>query len=710
MKPITFDATCYRAGEEPLYMLSGEFHYFRVPRADWRRRMQLFKEAGGNCLATYIPWLLHEPLEGQFRFSGEDWLELEAFLQTAVEEDLYVIARPGPYQYSELVYHGLPGWLVTDYPQVLAQTAKGGTIGYASVSYTHPLFLEKVRTWFDAVLPILARYTIEQGGPIAFVQIDNELVGIHEWFGSLDYHPETMGIGKPGGAFPAFLQKRYGTLEALNAARESACTDFSEAKPIPLPEASPAAALRSKKDYFDFYLSTIADYAGILTGFIRAHGIQTPIMHNSGNPGMNAYFLETVERLGSQFLLGSDHYYNLDQNWAQNHPTPQYAAKSFLSLEMLRLLGSPPSVLEIPGGSASHWPPVLPGDALAAYMSNLAFGMKGSNYYIFTCGPNPPGAGQNTDLYDYGAGISAEGEIRPLYQAQKTFGQFVQAHPGWLTARRASDFRIGLDFEIFRSEQYWNERGPYLFSNVDAARFLRTGVLTTALCASLSHEFVNLDSDDWTADTSTPLVIVSSTAMHAHKQRRIIDFLKQGGKVVIAPVLPSLDENLQPCADLAHFLGSPQQSANTAGLARPRVGEVINVFGTVFPFTQVPEGAQITGVDEFSGQPIALTIDTAGGGQAVLLGMHWVHGMREQERMLSEQLSRLGLLQAVVCDNPNLWAVLYTGAGRPTIFLLNLFTEPIEARVQVRLTPDAAPTDLGHLRVEPVTVRALDLT
>ena len=78
---ITFNNRCYYIDGKPEYLLSGEFHYFRVPKPDWRRRMRLFKAAGGNCLATYIPWLIHEPEEGHFRFSGEDWLDPEGFLQ-----------------------------------------------------------------------------------------------------------------------------------------------------------------------------------------------------------------------------------------------------------------------------------------------------------------------------------------------------------------------------------------------------------------------------------------------------------------------------------------------------------------------------------------------------------------------------------------------------------------------------------------------------
>jgi len=73
MKPITFDTRCYRVEGEPIYLYSGEFHYFRVPRRDWVERMRLLKETGGNCVATYVPWLLHEPEEGKFVFGGNCW-------------------------------------------------------------------------------------------------------------------------------------------------------------------------------------------------------------------------------------------------------------------------------------------------------------------------------------------------------------------------------------------------------------------------------------------------------------------------------------------------------------------------------------------------------------------------------------------------------------------------------------------------------------
>jgi beta-galactosidase len=88
MKPITFDSISYLIDGKPIFLYSGELHYFRVPRNDWKRRMELLKAAGGNCVATYIPWLLHEPEEGRFEFQSDDGrLNLEEFLEVAKSLD-----------------------------------------------------------------------------------------------------------------------------------------------------------------------------------------------------------------------------------------------------------------------------------------------------------------------------------------------------------------------------------------------------------------------------------------------------------------------------------------------------------------------------------------------------------------------------------------------------------------------------------------------
>ncbi len=711
MQPITFDRHSYLIDGKPVYLNSGEFHYFRVPRQDWRRRMELFKEAGGNCLATYIPWLIHESSEGLYDFGEHDYTDLEGFLKTAQEAGLYVAVRPGPYQYSELLFDGLPGWLCENYSEALAQDIGGRAFRASSISYIHPTFLSKAKRWFDQVCPILARYTLEKGGPIAFVQVDNELTGIHVWFGSLDYNPVSMGFGQADGRFPLFLQKRYGDIHNLNRQYGLQEASFATVSPVDMRGPATLEALRRRRDYYEFYLGTVAEYAATLAGWIREHGLQVPIIHNSGNPGMNAMFRETIARMGSGFLLGSDHYYNLNQTWEQNNPTPQYARKCFYSLEMLRLMGFPPTVFELPGGSCSDWPPVTPEDALACYQANAALGMKGHNYYIFTGGPNPPGAGATTDLYDYGASISPSGEVRPLYAVQKEFGTFMQARPWLAQAEREGDCRFSLDWELERAGDYWSGGAGFLLGSPQARDFLLRGPLSTALCASLSPVFIDLEQEDWAADSKSPLVVVCSSVMAASKQERLVRFLSKGGKALFTPILPEYDENFQACTVLKDFLGGGKLVSSGRSYTRLNIAGVQNVCnnGEAFLCEAVPTGAEMLGQDERSGKAVCWSQKLTGGGEAIFLGLRWEHTMNEQGVMLRSLLLRLGLQQIVFCSNPNLWTSLRTSGSQSVLYVLNLLSAPMEASIQCQPAWSEAMIDTGVHRLAGIAVKVLEL-
>ncbi|MGC9349618.1 MAG: beta-galactosidase [Anaerolineae bacterium] len=720
MEPITFDTNSYRVGGEPFYLCSGEFHYFRVPRPDWQRRLTLFKEAGGNTVATYIPWLLHEPREGTFVFDGDDGAtDLEGFLEAALDAGLYVIARPGPYQYSELIYGGLPGWLFERYPEVQARTIDGEPFGLPSASYLHPTFLEKVDRWLETVGPILSQYTVSRDGPVALTQFDNELMGIHIWFGGLDYNPETMGFGEPDGRYPHFVRERYGTIAELNDAYGTGYATFADVEPLAPGHATPGRPedIRRLRDYFDFYRATTTEYAQHLCATLRETGIDTPFIHNAANPGMNAYFVEMAEAVAETsetgFLLGSDHYYNLSQSWPQNNPTPQYARNVFLSNEQLRLMGYPPTVLELPSGSASDWPPITPRDAKTCYLTNLAYGMKGHNYYVLTGGPNPPGAGETTDLYDYGAPIGPYGEIRPLYHKQAEFASLIEAHPWLVEGSRVFDCRLGLSFEYARSDRYWLGRGDALFSPAEAWRFLGEGLLSTAFCASMSPVGVGLDGDAWLEDVKTPVMVASAESMSLQQQERLVRFLHNGGRLLIAPVLPRLDEDLRPCTRLADFLGAPQLRQGTEAVIRVRIkgeqSEVVNVLKNEVFFTEdLPEDAKVIGNDDLTGRPIAWETRTAGGGQVIFLGLAWDHRKNEQSAALLALMQRLGLNRVVTCSNPNVWTSLITDGGQCLLFLMNLFSAPMKAKIRYR--SGHADFDLGEQKLEAMSVKVLEVS
>jgi hypothetical protein len=49
---------------KPFTLRSGSLHYFRVPQAYWRDRMERMQAMGLNSVTAYIAWNWHEQEEG----------------------------------------------------------------------------------------------------------------------------------------------------------------------------------------------------------------------------------------------------------------------------------------------------------------------------------------------------------------------------------------------------------------------------------------------------------------------------------------------------------------------------------------------------------------------------------------------------------------------------------------------------------------------
>lgn len=156
---ITLDRSGIRIDGEPRTLLCASLFYFRLPREQWRARLQQIKDSGYTCVDVYLPWNFHELAPGRWSFDGRR--DVAAFLDLVHETGLYVVARPGPYICSEWDGGALPAWLGLD-PQL-------------RVRQNEPRFLAQVGAWFDKVLPLLAERQYPAGGPVVMVQVENEL-------------------------------------------------------------------------------------------------------------------------------------------------------------------------------------------------------------------------------------------------------------------------------------------------------------------------------------------------------------------------------------------------------------------------------------------------------------------------------------------------------------------------------------------------------
>ncbi|XP_060517546.1 beta-galactosidase-1-like protein 2 [Cylas formicarius] len=162
---LSADQSYFTLNDKLVRIYSGAMHYFRVPRAYWRDRLKKIRAAGLNTVESYVPWNLHEPETGKFDFGNggsemEDFLHLEEFLQTAKEEDLFVILRTGPYICAEYNFGGFPSWLLRE-----------ETVGFRT---SEPTYMKYVTRYFNVLLTLLAAFQFTKGGPIVAFQVENE--------------------------------------------------------------------------------------------------------------------------------------------------------------------------------------------------------------------------------------------------------------------------------------------------------------------------------------------------------------------------------------------------------------------------------------------------------------------------------------------------------------------------------------------------------
>lgn len=143
---------------KPFVVKAAELHYPRIPRPYWEHRIKMCKALGMNTVCLYVFWNIHEQQEGNFDFTGNN--DVAEFCRLAQRNGLYVIVRPGPYVCAEWEMGGLPWWLLKKKDIRLREP--------------DPYFMERVKLFERKVGEQLASLTIQNGGPIIMVQVENE--------------------------------------------------------------------------------------------------------------------------------------------------------------------------------------------------------------------------------------------------------------------------------------------------------------------------------------------------------------------------------------------------------------------------------------------------------------------------------------------------------------------------------------------------------
>lgn len=142
----------------PFFLIAGEIHFTRIDPSAWEDALIKMKMGGVNTISTYVFWIHHEEIEGEFHWDGNR--DLRTFLKLCHKHGLYVIVRIGPFCHGECYNGGLPEWLYgKPFP----------------VRCNDPGYLACVDRLYGEIGRQMNGLFYRDGGPVIGVQVENEL-------------------------------------------------------------------------------------------------------------------------------------------------------------------------------------------------------------------------------------------------------------------------------------------------------------------------------------------------------------------------------------------------------------------------------------------------------------------------------------------------------------------------------------------------------
>lgn len=148
---------CLLRNGSPWLPVMGEIHYSRFREEFWEESLRKMKAGGVEIVSTYVIWIHHEEIEGQFDFSG--CRNLKRFLELCQKLELKVFMRMGPWAHAEVRNGGFPDWLVQ----------KGIPLRCSGKGY-----LRYVKRFWAMVYEQAEGMLEKDGGPVIGIQIENE--------------------------------------------------------------------------------------------------------------------------------------------------------------------------------------------------------------------------------------------------------------------------------------------------------------------------------------------------------------------------------------------------------------------------------------------------------------------------------------------------------------------------------------------------------
>jgi len=516
---------------------SGEMHYWRVPKPNWRKCLEAIQDALLPTVSTYVPWNVHEYEQGRFDFVGrtDDRTDLVGFIKLCAEMKLNVILRPGPWICAEWPNGGIPDYLFDD-RDMFALDCDGEAVKASNrvklgddyaFSYSSQKLIDLVERYYRSFAEAIEDL-ISPIGPVFLIQLDNET----SWCLRSDAYESDYSRTILKKSYPRFLEEKHGRIERLNDVYgQTAYQTFDSVEP---PRECNIAEPHDLPRYFDW-----ADFKGQhLTQFHRT---------------LREILVTAGIRTGFYTNIRAGKNYAVPVNWSKENRDVGLAAIDWFrperyddvsrSFRYLHTCTRTAWAAELMAGLWADEPergriekPISPEIQLYCILACLSAGMKGANYYMFV----------ERDHW-YGSPVTIDGEKTATYDVFKRVNQIADEVdlPSLTTTQNIS---VGL-YRPYLWYNYLEADGPFGIVNR-----LTQDVTpqVTATLERLGYEYSIADPRVEDSLVTNPILFFeSATFMDSDTQLRLARFVSKGGTLILYGLPPSLDLWMRPCKTLA---------------------------------------------------------------------------------------------------------------------------------------------------------------
>lgn len=554
---------------KPQIIMSGEIHYFRLDKKDWQDRINKLKATDCNAVSSYIPWICHESCEGMVDLEGKyrPELDLGGFIDLCKENGLYFLARPGPFVMAEMKNEGIPYWVYEKHPEIIPACWDNKPTTTKTVDYLAPGFLQEVYKWYGAVMQVIAPRLYTKGGNIIGVQLDNE-VGMLSWVSNCPDFTENTLVD-----FVKWLKEKYD--EKTLRLRYPFDIEDMESFAIKIRSPKEEYALELFRDLGYYMRNRFARYIAALRSYAEEFGVKDiPFfvnIHGTSN-GRGFTFPIGISQLYESYtqapgyIAGSDIYLG---NLTMDNFQDLYIINSFM--DAVNTTDQPLTSLEFECGDGNYGN-TYGGryDSAAVDLKTrmcIAQGNKLLNYYLFSGGINyilepKPNDGNNRiattgERHGFAAPISPEGELNYTYPRMARIINTVMAVSDKIASMTEEHDEVAFAFipDYYMTEYYYSKSNKMkdIIENLTMNRAYSAWETMIRAILLANYRFGSIDLQNKPIDPKNipVLVVASARYMDFNIQQKLVDYMKEGGNILLYGEVPQLDMEGKSCTIFA---------------------------------------------------------------------------------------------------------------------------------------------------------------